>query len=104
MLERWSHLACALATGLLLQIAVQIRALHWLPDFPIYIALALLAGAAAICGVGAPFRNRSIVGAVLGVVFLICAEGHAALALSESLAMERWRDLILWPALICGLA
>lgn len=102
-LERCGWLANALAAGLLLQIAMQIRLLGWLPDFPIYLALALLAGIAAMVGVFTPFRSRPKVAALLALVFLAAAETHAALALNDSSAMERWRDRILWPTLVCGL-
>jgi hypothetical protein len=81
MLRRLGWFGCALSAGLLLQIAIQIRALGWLPDFPVYIALAVLAGLAAICGVGAPFHRQSRWAVAMALLFVVSAEGHAILAL-----------------------
>src|SRR5215211_7336032 len=106
MLSRPGWIGCALATGLLLQIGVQIRWLRWLPDFPIYLALALVAGGAAVAAgaflSAAAARKRSTgrpplwlqIAAIGG--FALLAIFHAALAArASSSAVEWWRNALL---------
>lgn len=115
MLARFGWIGTTLAVGLLLQIAVQINALHWLPDFPVYLGLALLSAVAAV--VAAPVASVAMarksltpgdaprwlrVLALAG--FAAAALIHAVLAArSSSSALEWWRNVLLWPALLCGI-
>jgi len=118
MLERLGWIGTAISAGLLLQIAVQINGLHWLPDFPVYLGLALLAGGTAV-GASlllfaaaasksarsgsspAPFWVRML---VIGG-FASLAIVHAVLAVgSSSTAVEWWRNAMLWPAALAGIS
>jgi hypothetical protein len=104
MRTRLAWIGCTLAAGLLLQIALQIRALHWLPDFPIYLALAILAAAVAVPAAPLAVIRRPWLVWISSASFLVLAVVHAVLAImSSSTAMEWWRDLILWPALAAGI-
>lgn len=117
MLARLGWIGCSTATGLLLQIALQIQWLHWLPDFPIYPALALLAGGMAMVAAPMLFVRSASKSAARGgkgkyfakllllAGFALLAIVHAALAArSSSTAVEGWRNLLLWLALLAGLA
>lgn len=108
MLARIGWIGSALATGLLLQIAVQINLLHWLPDFPIYLGLALLS--ATIAALAAPFASTTTVPAppwmnpCARVCFASFEVVHAVLAAkSSSSFVEGWRNIMLWPALAIGI-
>lgn len=104
------YLCLVLATGLLVQIVVQIKLVGWLPDFPAYDAFALATGLFAL--IVAPsaliafHRVRVQSAAVMcGVLFAALTLLHAGLAAkSSSLAVQQWRDIVLWPTLITGLA
>lgn len=111
MLARLGWIGTALAAGLLLQIAVQINALHWLPDFPVYVALAMLAAVAA--GLAAPalmlrkglpprrpsWRRMLAISWFVPVTMVV----HGLLAAkSSSSTLEWWRNIALWPALLAG--
>lgn len=111
MLSRFGWIGVALATGLLLHIAVQIQRLHWLPDFPLYPGLALLAGGVALLSV--PMLVPSAAGNSAPSWWRIAATAgfaplaicHAVLAANaSSSAIEWWRDALLWPALLVGVA
>ena len=119
MLARIGWIAAALAAGLLLQIAVQINMLHWLPDFPVYLGLALLAAATALAAaplalVSTPQQASAATARPVVPLWLprlivsassVLAIAHAALALgSSSTAIEWWRNAALWPALLMGVS
>lgn len=105
MLTRLGWIGIALATGLLLQIVVQIRWLQWLPDFPIYPALAMLASAVALFAMPLAALRGGRPAWTSGAVFVALAIAHAALAaVASSSALEWWRDVVLWPALVAGIA
>ena len=110
-----ASISCCLAAGLLVQIAVQIKLLRWLPDFPAYDALAITAG--VICPFVLPLvwtaRRRAPQRALFSgllfssvlAMFLLLAVAHAVLAArSSSTAIQAWRNLALWPALGFGMA
>jgi hypothetical protein len=111
MLARLGWIGTALAAGLLLQIVVQINALHWLPEFPVYLALAMLAAVSA--GLAAPalmltkglpprrpsWRRTLAIAGFVPVTMVI----HGLLAAkASSSAIEWWRNVALWPALLAG--
>jgi hypothetical protein len=103
------HLALCLATGLLVQIVAQIKLLMWLPDFPTYDALALVAGVFALIASLSLLPSRHVrhplTTCLWGVLFVALALSHAGLAAkSASLVVQQWRDIALWPTLVSGLA
>jgi hypothetical protein len=104
------YLGVCLATGLLWQIVVQIKLLAWLPDFPTYDLLAMLAAVTAVgatpLGVrGMDRRSERKVAWGLGSLFMLFALLHAGLAAkSASLAVQAWRDTVLWPTVLLGAA
>jgi hypothetical protein len=116
MLARLGWIGTALATGLLLQIAVQINALHWLPDFPVYLGMAMLSAAVAVLaapiaavaaarGTQSPGKAPRWPHRLALAGFAAAAAIHAVLAArSSSSALEWWRNVALWPALLCGIA
>ena len=105
MLARLGWIGCAFATGCLLQVAIQIHALHWLPDFPIYLFIAALAGGMALVATPAAVIGSSRLTWVCGVIFVLLAATHAVLAgMSSSTVFEWWRNIVFWPTLAAGLA
>jgi len=111
MLARLGWIGTAIATGLLLQIAVQIKMLQWLPEFPVYLGLAMLAAVAASLAAlplmltkGLPPRRpswrRTL--AIAGLVPLTMVVHTLLAAKSSSSAVEWWRNVALGPALFAG--
>lgn len=104
MLARLGWIGCSFASGCLLQVATQIHALHWLPDFPIYLFIAILAGGMALVATPVAVMRSSWPVWLCGGAFVLLAATHAVLAgMSSSSVLEWWRNVVFWPTLVAGL-
>jgi hypothetical protein len=105
MLARIAQSALLLATGGFLLVALEVKLLGWLPDFPVGLGAAVVLAIAATAGglrfASAEHRVRSHV--VSYMVFLAFALIHAGLAVNgSSLAIQQWRDSLFWPTVVAG--
>jgi hypothetical protein len=102
---RVGWLACCVATGLLLQIAVQIKLLSWLPDFPVYDMLASFPAIIVVWAVPmCLWRANKAQCIVAGLFFALTITHFALTLLSSSSLYLYWRDVMYWPTLALGLA